>query len=153
MTRVKPPSLHNRDSFNSTQLFREARILMDFAAAAIFSLFLYQGNLEQNTCKKEKCILMTAVQLCDGCLTRRNALRLALRSCDHRWLNMKIDQGPFPLFIVAPSLFEGVPVPYQGSSVSSHWLSCNESAVRECTASPGKLSHFTHAGDSDERCR
>lgn len=47
MTRVKLPSLHNRDSFNSTQLFRGGRILMDFAAAAILGVFLYQGNLEQ----------------------------------------------------------------------------------------------------------
>lgn len=78
---------------------------MDFAAAAIFSwYFFYQGNLDQSTCKKEKCILMTAVQLCDGCLTRRNALRLALRSRDHHWLNMKIDQGPFSFSIAAPHL-------------------------------------------------
>lgn len=107
MTRVKLPSLHNRDSFNSTQLFREGRILMDFAAAAILGLFLYQGNLEQKTRKKEKCILMTAVQLCDGCLTRRNALRPALRSCGHHWLNMKIDNGPISLFIVASLCLRG----------------------------------------------
>lgn len=80
---------------------------MDFAAAATLGLFLYQGNLEQKTRKKEKCILMTAVQLCDGCLTRRNASRPALRSCGHHWLNVKIDNGPISLFIVASLCLKG----------------------------------------------
>lgn len=50
---------------------------------------------------------MTAAQLCDGCLTRWNALRPALRSGGHLWLDMKIDNGPISLFTVASLCLRG----------------------------------------------
>lgn len=50
---------------------------------------------------------MTAAQLCDGCLTRWNALRPTLRSCGHHWLDMKIDNGPISLFIIASLCLRG----------------------------------------------